>query len=345
MRITLRGEGPWVASTTHDTSPDLFSDLSSIEPERPTRRLDFEIAIFCTLELEADILDALFDNYWDDDGPPYDKAPGDPNYYRNGSIGRRNVVLVYMPEFGEVNASASAAHCRNSYPNIKLAIFAGICGAVPFGPGNDEIVLGDVVLSTGIVRGYGGRQLPKTLLTKDGLLDSTKQTHGETHALLEKLKGIRGRNKLQSKIVSYLGVLQDNSELRAKYPGTTKDRLFNAEYRHISDGASCEECGCSSSEQVPRRRLGDKEPLPAVHFGLIASIEVVMKSGEDRDIVAQGEGGILGFKFGAAGVWDSLPCVVIAGACDYADSHKTKVWQRYAAASAAACTKALIGSW
>jgi nucleoside phosphorylase len=44
-----------------------------------------------------------------------------------------------------------------------------------------------------------------------------------------------------------------------------------------------------------------------------------------------------------AGVWDIFPCVVIKGACDYADSHKNKVWQRYAAATAAACMKAFLG--
>jgi hypothetical protein len=36
---------------------------------------------------------------------------------------------------------------------------------------------------------------------------------------------------------------------------------------------------------------------------------------------------------------------VIKGACDYADSHKNKVWQRYAAATAAACMKAFLDNW
>lgn len=46
-----------------------------------------------------------------------------------------------------------------------------------------------------------------------------------------------------------------------------------------------------------------------------------------------------------AGVWDTFPCIVIKGACDYADSHKTKAWQRYAAATTAACTKAFLEYW
>jgi hypothetical protein len=34
--------------------------------------------------------------------------------------------------------------------------------------------------------------------------------------------------------------------------------------------------------------------------------------------------------------------LVIRGICDYADSHKNKKWQPYAAATAAACAKELL---
>ena len=36
---------------------------------------------------------------------------------------------------------------------------------------------------------------------------------------------------------------------------------------------------------------------------------------------------------------DEYPCVVVRGICDYADSHKNKGWQNYAAATAAAYAK------
>jgi nucleoside phosphorylase len=39
---------------------------------------------------------------------------------------------------------------------------------------------------------------------------------------------------------------------------------------------------------------------------------------------------------------DSFPCLVIRGICDYADSHKNKIWQPYAAATAAAFAKELL---
>jgi hypothetical protein len=39
---------------------------------------------------------------------------------------------------------------------------------------------------------------------------------------------------------------------------------------------------------------------------------------------------------------DSFPCLVIRGICDYADSHKNKKWQAYAAATAAGYMKELL---
>jgi hypothetical protein len=46
----------------------------------------------------------------------------------------------------------------------------------------------------------------------------------------------------------------------------------------------------------------------------------------------------------AAGLMNNLPCLVIRGKCDYADSHKSKQWQGYAAATAAAYAKELLSA-
>ena len=43
-----------------------------------------------------------------------------------------------------------------------------------------------------------------------------------------------------------------------------------------------------------------------------------------------------------AGLVDTFLCLVIRGICDYADSHKNKQWQPYAAATAAAYAKELL---
>src|SRR6478735_958615 len=139
----------------------------SPRPPRPKDRRGFEIAIICALPLEADAIEALFDHHWDDDGPPFYKEPGDPNAYSTGVIGRFNVVLAYMPGMGKVNAATVASNCGKSFPCIKLALVVGICGVVPFGPTNDEIVLGDVIISNGVIQYDFGRQLPDRFVRKD----------------------------------------------------------------------------------------------------------------------------------------------------------------------------------
>ncbi|KAK3985852.1 kinesin light chain 3 [Cladorrhinum sp. PSN332] len=310
---------------------------------RPTTRRDFEIALICALTLEADAVQALFDHHWDDDGPPYDKAIGDSNAYSTGVIGRHNVVLAHMPAMGKSNSAAVAANCRMSFPNIKLAVLVGICGVAPFSPDGSEIILGDVIVSDGIVQYDFGRQLPDDFVRKDTLLDSLGRPNAEIRALLAKVKGVYSRKILQDTMASYMEMLQNKAELVATYPGAIHDKLFEATYRHVKDGKPCEECGCTG-QLVPRKRLERDNPKPATHFGLIASGDTVMKSGRHRDATARQEG-VLGFEMEGAGAWDIFPCVVIKGACDYADSHKTKVWQRYAAATAAACMRAFLDNW
>jgi nucleoside phosphorylase len=48
------------------------------------------------------------------------------------------------------------------------------------------------------------------------------------------------------------------------------------------------------------------------------------------------------FRMEAAGLMNHFPCLVIRGICDYSDSHKNKVWQGYAAMTAAAYAKDLL---
>jgi nucleoside phosphorylase len=69
-----------------------------------------------------------------------------------------------------------------------------------------------------------------------------------------------------------------------------------------------------------------------------------MKSRQHRDEIVKREK-VIGFKIEGAGVWDNIPCIIIKGVCDYADSHKSKVWQTYTAATGASATKAFLEYW
>ena len=70
----------------------------------------------------------------------------------------------------------------------------------------------------------------------------------------------------------------------------------------------------------------------------------MVKSATHRDELAESKE-VIGFEMESAGAWDSMPIVVIKSVVDYADSHKSDLWQRYGAACGAACMKAFLSEW
>ncbi|KUM57039.1 hypothetical protein ACN42_g10158 [Penicillium freii] len=78
-----------------------------------------------------------------------------------------------------------------------------------------------------------------------------------------------------------------------------------------------------------------------VHYGLIASSNQVVKDSQLRDRLGR-ELDAYCVEMEAAGLMNNYPCLVIRGICDYADSHKNKEWQGYAATVAAAYAKEVL---
>ncbi|EHK22152.1 uncharacterized protein TRIVIDRAFT_28197 [Trichoderma virens Gv29-8] len=355
---------------------------TSVDSSRPDTREGFHIALICALRVEFDAVEALFDEYYEQDFS-YSKAPGDPNAYTTGRMCGHEVVLAFMPGMGKVNSANVAAGFRASFPGIKLGLVVGICGGVPVGRDDEkEVLLGDVIISTALVQFDFGRQYANKVVRKDTLQDNLGRPNAEIRAFLAKLSGLRSRKMLRDKTSFHLEQLcKQEGFQESSYPAE-KDKLYRSGYRHKhQDGscsicancigpdddvcdaaleASCDELRCQDSELVPRTRVDKTRCLgncrytstaemrearkPVVHFGVIVSGDSVMKSGHHRDEIACREKAIA-FEMEGAGVWESFPTVVIKSVCDYADSHKNKKWQRYAAATAAACMKAFLGEW
>lgn len=337
----------------------------------PKTRNEFEIAIICALPLEADAVEALFDEYYDASGDKYGKLPRDGNTYTTGRMGQHDVVLVHMPGMGKGSAAAVASSAGMSFEGIKLALVVGICGGVPFSFGNNqqtETILGDVVISNGVVEYDFGAQYPDGFNRKSDVKDTLGRPNRDIRGFLNKLETSRTRKQLELKLSEYVdnGLQVSSDRTDRKYPGVKQDILYESSYRHkhrnlpgcmcTSNNSSqdpvcpnalkedCEVLGCGGNS-IPRKRLQVKErPKPVVHVGKVASADTVMKSGEHRDAISKKED-IVAFEMEGAGVWDSLPCVIIKGICDYADCHKNKRWQRYAAMTAASCTKAFLEYW
>ena len=346
---------------------------------RPSRREDFEIAIICALALEFNAVSLVFDDFWDEDGDRYGRAAGDLNSYTTGRIGKYNVVLALLSRMGKVSAATAAANIRSSYRGLRLVLLVGICGGVPrAGGGDDEIFLGDVVISKTTVQYDFGRQYPDQFIHKKTVEDSFNKPNKDVYNLLTTFETDLGLERLQKRTAYFLKQLQTNATGRKRqgkysYPGTAEDKLFESSYRHkhhVSPICVCSEChrksdpvcdkalnsscdalGCDENFLVPRARLEAKRQLerdnsdeaqePAIYVGPVASGDTVMKSGEDRDRIAKKER-IIAFEMEGAGVWEEVPCIIVKGACDYADCHKNKKWQNFAAATAASASKAIL---
>jgi nucleoside phosphorylase len=80
---------------------------------------------------------------------------------------------------------------------------------------------------------------------------------------------------------------------------------------------------------------------PQILYGPIASGNRVMRDAKLRDRWGT-QSNILCFEMEAAGFMITIPCLVIRGICDYADSHKNKLSQNYAATGAASYDKPLL---
>jgi nucleoside phosphorylase len=331
----------------------------------PRSRADFAIAIICALPLEADAVEALFDEPYDRLGKFYGKQPGDANAYINGRIGSHDIVLCYMLRMGKGSAASVASSLRVSYTGVQIALVVGICGGVPYpSDGNDaEIFLGDVIISDAVVEYDFGRQYPSGFQRKmDGHKDMLGGPHREIRTLLAGLKGNRTRNEFEGQMSRQFYGMQQ-LDARWRRPDGLKDILFEASYSHkhyIQNSAamchcfngdspddiceearehSCDSLGCDRN-QVRRCRGADTTRV-SLHIGKVASADTVMKSGEHRDQISRKEK-VIGFEMEGAGVWDNIPCIIIKGVCDYADSHKNKKWQDYAAATAACGLKVFL---
>lgn len=347
---------------------------------RPSSRDDFRFAIICALPLEFDAVCDSFDEVWTEQD--FGKAGGDPNHYVTGCMGNLPIVLILLPGMGKVDAASAAASLRSSYKNLSIAFLVGVCGSIPRLPDGTEVILGDVIISKYVVRYDFGRQYLDGFKPKRMIEDTLGRPNKETRILSAQLETRSGRGQLEDSALKLLKNLQAKvGETMHRglydYLGTSYDKLFDSKYRHKhQDTDSCDICRsclfhadpvcesalelkcaelrCSDGHLVPRDRLGEQQraehadnmraPALVIHTGGVGSADAVMKSGEARDRIAKRDK-VIAFEMEGAGVWDELPsCIIIKGVCDYADSHKPKGWQHYAAATAASTAKALLKS-
>lgn len=311
------------------------------------KNYQFTIGWICPLPLEKEAARLVLDEEYPQDEVQYQNA-----YYLGGQIGKHKVVIGVQRRMGLTGAAILAEKMRAGFPNIRYFLLVGIAGGVPrYGPAGaaSEIVLGDVVVSSPRSSHGGVLQYDKGAWEGQGRLNYRGHTNGVPGDLMAAVNNFRAEGWSKTNIAEVLKQmrLKLNDEQNRQYadPGPSQDRLFKDTYEH--KGTELDDCRvCCDADYIDSRsdrgagatRLVD---TPSVHFGNIASSNQLQISAIERERLRK-EHDVICFEMEAAGVMDEYPCVVVRGICDYADSHKNKGWQNYAAATAAAYAKELL---
>src|SRR5271156_4984779 len=121
---------------------------------------DYTVACICPMGVELAPVKALLDQTH-----PSLPTQRDQNSYTPGVIGGHNIVIAVLPEIGTNSAATVATQLLNDFPSVRFGLLVGIGGGVPGQEGEDDIRLGDIVVSkpTGTLGGvveYDGGRVP-----------------------------------------------------------------------------------------------------------------------------------------------------------------------------------------
>jgi nucleoside phosphorylase len=293
-------------------------------------RNDYRVGIICALPKELKAVRALFDSKHNDMN-----VPRDTNRYALGRMGQCNVVAACLPsgEYGTNSAAAVSAQMRLSFRQLQFCLLVGIGGGVP--SDEHDIRLGDVVVSHPREAGSGVIQYDLGKARR-GNFKTTGHLQAPPRLLMSAISDILSNPDISPNVLEDDIKMISDRHPEYKCPDVHKDTLYKASYMHNPRYKSCQQC--KGGEILRNPRTGS---YPLIHYGLIASGNSLMRDGRMRDRLGK-KHNVLCFEMEAAGVVNTIPCLVIRGICDYCDSHKNKLWQEYAAATAAAYAKLLL---
>ncbi|KAL6824068.1 ankyrin repeat-containing domain protein [Trichoderma camerunense] len=314
---------------------DAAAPLRKLKPD------EYTVGWICAIKVEYVAAQEFLDE--EHEGPEY-VPPHDNNNYALGSIGKHNVVIATLPmgEYGISSAAAVARDMMHSFQNVRIGLMVGIGGGAP--SKRHDIRLGDIVVSAprngngGLLQYDFGKNIQGQEFLATGFLNQPPVV------LRTALAGIQAQYERKGHRIEEAvnSVLENNKRLRRQYkkPDQSSDRLYPTGVVHPNTKESCI-VTCDESELIKRPERDEDEDSPAIHYGLIASANQLMKNALLRDKLTA-EKDVLCFEMEAAGLMNHFPCLIIRGICDYSDSHKNKEWQGYAAMVAAAYAKDLL---
>jgi nucleoside phosphorylase len=310
----------------------------------PLRCADYHVAWICPVA-DIELLPARLMLDEEHPAPPYD-THYDENTYICGTINGHTIVVATLPqgETGNVNAGRLTGFMFKTFPNIRMAVLVGIGGGIPRAvtPKDSlaDIHLGDVVV------GWPGDGKPACVYhdygrAKVGEFEMVGTMQNPDWRLRSALSMLISDHKMgRTKFHDQLARLQGYTEFA--HPGLEHDQLFKADYCHTGgSGSNCTTCDPNETIERSLRTEEDKGKF-IFHQGRIATGNAVIKDGEQRDRIGARCHGALCVEMEAAGIDVNRQCLVIRGISDYADSHKSDMWQLHAAGRAAAFARELI---
>ncbi|KAJ5134838.1 hypothetical protein N7526_006203 [Penicillium atrosanguineum] len=297
---------------------------------------DYTVGWICALPLEMAAAKLMLDAIH----PSLPRPGTDHNTYIFGSIGKHNIVIACLPSgaYSNISAATVAMQLLSSFHSIQFGLMVGIGGGVP--SSNVDIRLGDIVVSQpadisgGVIQYDLGKALSGSQFQRTGMLNRPPKV------LLTALATLQAHHFTEdSRVPEFLVEIQAKTTPRkaANFARPTQeDCLYQADYDHTASNMCV---NCDRAKLYPRPSRDHEDSV--IHYGLIASANQVVKDGRRRDQLAK-DLEVYCVEMEAAGLMNDFPCLVIRGICDYADSHKNKEWQGYAAAVAAAYAKELL---
>ncbi|KAI1200121.1 nucleoside phosphorylase domain-containing protein [Nemania serpens] len=298
---------------------------------------DYTVAWICALPLEKTAARNMLDELHEVPAQP----DYDTNIYTLGAIGKHNVVIVCQGDTGKTAATIAATRMNGTFRRLRFGLLVGIAAGIP---DQEDIRLGDVVISmtsgkaAAVVPTDGGEHIEvgkgKAIFESTPFLNSVPELLRDT---FNKMK-YQQQDGLQ-KLSAYISqATERNSFFAAFNKPVLEDNLFAVGNIHINrDEKNCIECKKQYEAALITRPPRPQPDNPTVHFGPVASGSQVVNDSNYRAQYAKQ--GILAIEMEAASLMDVFGCATIRGICDYADSHNNDGWQKYAAATAAACAK------
>lgn len=265
----------------------------------------------------------------------------DDNNYVLGRIHGHNVVIACLPDGvdGTNAAAVVATNMLRTFKGLRFGFLVGIGGGIPSLDKGVDIRLGDVVVSRPEGTRGGLVQYDKGKSLEGGQFELKGSLNKPSDLLLTALSSLQAKHEVSgSQMSTYLGQMIDHypdMQEGYTYPGVEQDFL-HCSHQNASRTSSCVKC-----ENGKVRREKRKWTAPMVHYGIVASGNLVVKDSVIRDRLGE-QFKAKCVEMEAAGLKDDFPWLVIRGVCDYADAHKNDIWHRYAAATGAAYAKELL---